>query len=148
MKLDDALAGVAHLGLDTAPFIYFVEQHPKYLAVVREVFRRVARGILIGHTSAVSLAEVLVQPLSQGNLALERQYRAVLLGSANLAVVPIGLGAVVAAAGLRARYRLHLLDAFQIAVALEQGCEAFLTNDLGLKRVTDLRILVLDELEL
>ncbi len=37
-------------------------------------------------------------------------------------------------------------DALQVAVALEAGCEAFLTNDAALKRVTALRILVLDEL--
>jgi predicted nucleic acid-binding protein len=41
-----------------------------------------------------------------------------------------------------------LTDALQIAVALEAGCEAFLTNDRTLKRVTELRVLVLDELEL
>ena len=52
------------------------------------------------------------------------------------------------AAGFRARYHLLLPDALQIAVALEAGCEAFLTNDLTLKRVTDLRVLVLDELKL
>jgi len=43
---------------------------------------------------------------------------------------------------------LHLPDAFQIAVAIREGCEAFLTNDRRLTRVTDLRVLVLDDLEL
>jgi hypothetical protein len=28
------------------------------------------------------------------------------------------------------------------------GCEAFLTNDQGIKPVTDIRVLILDELEL
>jgi predicted nucleic acid-binding protein len=42
---------------------------------------------------------------------------------------------------------LRLPDALQIAVALEAGCEAFLTNDLTLKRVVELRVLVLDDLE-
>jgi hypothetical protein len=35
----------------------------------------------------------------------------------------------------------------KVAAALAAGCNAFLTNDLGLKRVTELPILVLDELE-
>jgi len=35
-----------------------------------------------------------------------------------------------------------------IAGALSAGCEAFLTNDADLRRVTELRVLVLDELEL
>ena len=52
------------------------------------------------------------------------------------------------AAELRARYNLTLPDALQMAVALESGCDAFLTNDSGFKRVTELRGLILDELRL
>ena len=52
------------------------------------------------------------------------------------------------AAELRAAYRLLTPDALQLTVALEAGCEALLTNDRTLKRVTELRVLVLDELEL
>ncbi len=60
----------------------------------------------------------------------------------------ISVAAAERAAALRARYHLRLPDALQIAVALEAGCEAFLTNDRALKRVAELRVLVLDELEL
>jgi predicted nucleic acid-binding protein len=34
-----------------------------------------------------------------------------------------------------------------IAVAIEAGCQAFLTNDALLRRVGELRILVLEDLE-
>jgi hypothetical protein len=37
-------------------------------------------------------------------------------------------------------------DAFPIAAALAAGCDAFLTNDAALKRVSELRVLVLEEL--
>ncbi|MFB2977929.1 type II toxin-antitoxin system VapC family toxin [Microseira sp. BLCC-F43] len=47
---------------------------------------------------------------------------------------------------IRSRYNLQLPDAFQIAIALAANCEAFLTNDVILRRVTELRVLVLDEL--
>jgi predicted nucleic acid-binding protein len=43
---------------------------------------------------------------------------------------------------------MRLPDAFQLAVAIEERCEAFLTNDRRLARVTDLRVLVLDDIEL
>jgi predicted nucleic acid-binding protein len=39
-------------------------------------------------------------------------------------------------------------DALQIATAVESGCEGFLTNDLTIKRIQEIKILVLDELEL
>jgi len=51
-------------------------------------------------------------------------------------------------AELRARHNLRTPDALQIAAALVTGCQAFLTNDGSLKRVTDLSVLVLDELSL
>jgi predicted nucleic acid-binding protein len=72
----------------------------------------------------------------------------VLLRSREFHVLGLSTAAAERAADLRARYRLLTPDALQIAVALEAGCEAFLTNDLMLKRVTELRVLVLDELEL
>ena len=51
------------------------------------------------------------------------------------------------AADLRARYRLLLPDALQVAVALKEGCQAFLTNDRRLERVMELRSRMLDGLE-
>jgi hypothetical protein len=36
----------------------------------------------------------------------------------------------------------------QLAVALRTGCEAILTNDLGLRRVAELRSIIVGELEL
>lgn len=52
------------------------------------------------------------------------------------------------AAELRARYNLSLTDAFQVAVAIASGCDTFLTNDIALKRVIELGVLVLAEMEL
>ena len=53
-----------------------------------------------------------------------------------------------AAAELRARYNLRMPDALHVAAALSTSCDALLTNDARLKRVQELPILVLDELEL
>lgn len=52
------------------------------------------------------------------------------------------------AAALRVRYRLRTPDALQIATALEAGCQALLCNDTELRRISELRVLVLDDLEL
>jgi predicted nucleic acid-binding protein len=69
-------------------------------------------------------------------------------GSNNITFRPIidqNMG--LQAAQIRARYNLELPDAFQIVVALAAGCEALLTNDATFRRVTELRVLVLDDLE-
>lgn len=148
MKLGDALRGVVLLAVDTAPIIYFIEAHPRYNALVTEVFQRIADGTYEGITSVISLGEVLVQPLRHGDERLQRQYRDVLLGSAGFHTRPIDAAMAERAAELRARYGVRLPDALQVAVALQEGCQAFLTNDLRLRRITELPVLVLDELEL
>jgi predicted nucleic acid-binding protein len=147
MKLDDALVGVARLGIDTAPIIYFIEAHHRYEAIVTPIFKLVADGRLIGITSAITLTEVLVQPFMSANVRLQQEYRDILLYSPNFEVVPIDLDVAERAADLRARYGLRTPDALQIAAALSSGCEAFVTNDSKLQRVSELRILVLDNLE-
>ena len=92
--------------------------------------------------------EVLVQPIQQGETQLAHDYSDLPLHHPNLSVVPIGIAIAERAAHLRAQYRLRTPDALQIAVALEARCQAFLTNDTALQRVTELRVLVLEQLGL
>ena len=148
MKLDDALSGVAKLGLDTPPVIYFIEAHPQYDALVTEVFERISNGKVEGITSVITLTEVLIHPLRRGNLRLQKEYRDLLIHTADFQTLAIDIYIAETAAGLRYRYNLRTPDAMQIAAALSVGCEAFLTNDAALQRVTELRVLVLSQLEL
>ena len=146
-RIGDALAGVSALGLDTSPFIYFMEWHPVHGPVAEEVFRRIDSGSLQGCTSVVTLTEVLVKPKQLGQHNLEQSYRNFLLRSRHLTLAPIDTVLAERAADLRARYSVRTPDAFQLAAALVAGCQAFLTNDGGLCRVQDLQVLVLNELE-
>jgi predicted nucleic acid-binding protein len=91
---------------------------------------------------------VLIQPLRQSNVVLQQDYRDLLLHSANFQTLSITPEFAERGAELRARYNLRTPDALQVASGLVAGCEAFLTNDRGLQRVTELRVLVLDDLEL
>jgi predicted nucleic acid-binding protein len=96
----------------------------------------------------VTLTEVLTQPIKQGNKVVEKAYRAILSGSGNFTLVPITADIAERAAELRAQYNLKTPDALQVATAIVTNCDAFVTNDLGIKRVKEVRILLLDELEL
>ena len=95
----------------------------------------------------VTLTEVLTQPKQKGNTTVEQEYRDLLLYSRNFKLLPIEADIAERAADLRARYHLRTPDALQIAAALIAGCQAFLTNDPPLKRVIELRVLVLDDLK-
>ena len=145
--LASALANVSRIGLDTAPIIYYIEEHPLYLAVVAPVFAMIDTGSLRAVTSTVAVAEVSVMPLRLNRPDLQSQYLDLLLHSANFDTRVIDAELAQAGAALRARYNIRLPDALQIAAALAAGCEAFLANDEGLKRVNEISVLIVSDLE-
>ncbi|MGI8689309.1 MAG: type II toxin-antitoxin system VapC family toxin [Thermomicrobiales bacterium] len=145
--LDAALVGMTALGFDIASLIYFIERHPDYGVLMREVFRRVDTGTIAGYTSTITVTEILTKPYQVQDDVLAHRYRTLLLRSRNFTVVPIDAVIADRAAEIRARYRLRTPDALQLATAIQAGCEAFLTNDHALRRVVDIRVLILDELE-
>jgi predicted nucleic acid-binding protein len=144
---DDALEGVVKLGIDTAPLIYFVEAHPACDIAITQVFRRIQSGEITGMTSVITLVEVLTQPLRKGKPELQEQYRSLLSGSAHFELVVIDAAIAEQAAMLRARYGLRTPDALQIATAISTNCQAFLTNDSHLRRVTELRVITMEDLQ-
>lgn len=148
MKLPDALRGIRQMAFDTPPLIYFVERHPDYFDRILFIMRYVNEGLIDGVSATIALTEVLVQPLKAGDNALAQQYEAVLSNSRNFRLEPITTKIARRAADLRTRYNLRTPDALHVATAVDTGCDAFLTNDTGIKRVTELPILILDELEL
>lgn len=147
-KVTDALSGVYRLGFDTAPIIYFIEAHPTYDALVTRIFHLISSGVLNGLASTVGLTEVLVLPLRLQHEELAQRYRNLLLNSHNFHTLDITPAIAERAADLRARYNLRTPDALHVATAIEAGCQAFLTNDSALKRVSEIKVLLLDELEL
>jgi predicted nucleic acid-binding protein len=146
VTVNDALARVSRLGVDTAPLVYYVEDHPAYADRVEAVFRRAASNGIYLCSTVVTLTEVLVVPKRAGRADLETAYRDLLLNNDNFALLSVDVAVAERAADLRARYSLKTPDAIQVATALENGCQAFLTNDAGLRRVADIRTLVLGEL--
>jgi len=111
INIADSLSEVTKLGFDTAPVIYFVEEHPRYDALVTTVFERVEAGQLAGVTSTITLVEGLVLPIRQNDLPLAQKYRDLLLGSEHFEVMSIDAPASEIAARLRAEYALRTPDA-------------------------------------
>jgi predicted nucleic acid-binding protein len=148
MKVTDSLQGVTRLFLDTAPVIYYIENHPQYFSVVERIFDRIDNSFLIAVTSPITLSECLVIPYRLGQPQIQQLFINQLVNGNNTQFRQIDSDIAQPAAELRSRYNLSLLDAYQVAIAIEDSCEAFLTNDIALKRVTELRVLVIDELDL
>jgi predicted nucleic acid-binding protein len=147
VKISVALQGVARLFLDTAPVINYVERHPTFAAVADEVFDRIDAASLHAVTSPITLAECLVAPIRLGLTQVQQNFADLIVSGANVTFIPLDAAVARRAAELRVNYNLTLADALQVAAALAAGCDALLTNDLSLKRVREIPVLVLSELE-
>jgi len=140
LGLVDELRGLK-ICMDTAPFIYFIEKHPKYLDLVRPVFIEIDGGQI----EAITLLEVLVHPFKTRNEMLAEKYREILLHSEGLTTFEILHEISEMSSKLRARYSIKTPDAIQVSVRVLYGASKFLTNDPDLKRVDGIEVLVLDD---
>ena len=66
--------GDGQLALDTVAFIYFIEEHPRFLPVLDPVFAAIDEGRLPAFASSLTLLEVLVIPYRAGNVPLAERY--------------------------------------------------------------------------
>jgi len=134
------------IALDTAPLIYFLEEHPTYLPLVAPVFEKLDAGEIRMVTSVITLTEVLVKPLRSNETDLAEEYKNILLNVEGLTTVAVSFAIAEQAAQLRSQYSLRTPDAIQIATALQCGATAWLTNDVRWPGLPNLSLLILDEI--
>jgi predicted nucleic acid-binding protein len=139
--------GRGRIGVDTAIFIYFMEENPRFLPLVEPLFEEVADGRRELVTSALTLLEVLVVPYRAQNAGLAERYEELLTGSRGIAVMDLSRDQLRTAAQLRAATGVKTPDALQLAAALSTGCVAFVTNDRRIPLIRGLRVLQLRDYE-
>ena len=143
--LELALSAHTLIGVDTAPFIYLWEKHPRYFSLSEILFRYFKRPGVEGLTSIITLIEVCVHPQREGRDDLVRTYERALLFSQQVQTLPIDAAIARRATALRARYGIRVPDALQIGAALEGGATLFVTNDRRLCKVQDVEVLVFED---
>lgn len=142
MGLIDDL-GTGRVGVDTAVFIYFIEQTAIWMPIITPLFRAADMGHREIVTSAVTLLEVLVVPYRADNDSLAARYEALLTRSRGIRLVDVTRDLLRRAAQLRARFGVRTPDALQLSAALETGCAAFVTNGRRLPVISGLRVVQL-----
>lgn len=138
------LVGAGPVALDTCVFIYFMEDHWRYAGPLAELFTAIDAGSLQAVTSGVTLLEVLVAPLREGNLALADDYEHILTRSGGLLLRSLDRSLLRAAAQIRATTGVRVPDALQLAAGVASRCTAFLTNDRRLPELGGMRVLQLE----
>ncbi len=126
--------------IDTNPIIYILEDNPLG-APFRSIFEALDRGRIRALVTPITVAEVVTGPLRAKREALAERYRRTITQSPGWGLREIDADIAVLAARLRLRHALKLPDAFQLAVALEEGCSALVTHDRDFGTVSDLLVL-------
>lgn len=145
MKMLKVCKGISKIGIDSVAFIYYIEDKNPYSEQCQEVFLQIEAGHIVGFSSTLALTEVLTHPLRENDLHTIQAYRTLLLGAPGMNLIAIDVPIAEKAAELRAKYLIKTPDALQLATAILSGCDAFLTNDKGLRRVSELLIIILDD---
>ena len=136
--------GPGRTALDTALFIYYIEENAAYLPLVAPLFEDAAAGRRELVTSSLTLLEVLVVPFRAGRAELAERYEAYLTRSGGLRLVELDRPLLRTAARLRALHpALRTPDALQVAAALSAGCSSFVTNDRDLPAIRGLTVMKL-----
>ena len=129
---------------DTSPFIYLIENHPDFFEKTETFILELATNFASFHTSVLTETEFSIQPIKLGKSELIDDYEQMLV-EMEFKVYDIDIPIAKRAAHLRVKYNLKTVDALQVATALEHKCTILLTNDIPLKRVTEINVVVVSE---
>ncbi|MCP4398628.1 MAG: type II toxin-antitoxin system VapC family toxin [bacterium] len=146
MTLSAELTRCSTIFIDTAPIIYYIEAHSQFGPLAKEVVYAFQSGIVIAYSSVITLVEVLPKPVETGNTPLADKFTAFLKYGKNITLLDVTADIAEYAGKLRGKYRsIRAMDAIQLAVAMQMGVDAFITNDVKLKSVTELHSIVLKD---
>jgi len=140
------LKGKRGVVIDTMVLIYLFEAHPAYADLCESLVERMDQGFFSGVVTPITAAEILVKPLTQKRLSIADRYRMAIRSLPNVVLARIDEEIAFMAGALRAKYRLPLPDMLQVAVALSFPARTLITNDRALRKVKEVRVLLLDEL--
>lgn len=127
---------------DTNLFIYLFESHGPLSKTTAELRKRMLiRGDQL-LTSTLTLGEVLVKPLENGDMILCSRYESGIPAAA--LILPLDIAAAKIYASLRSDRSLRAPDAIQLACAAAAGVDLFVTNDARLqsKHVNGIQFIV------
>jgi predicted nucleic acid-binding protein len=145
MGILDAIQGT-RVYLDTNIWIYALEGYPAFVQDLTQLFQSIEQGNLSVVTSELSLAEALVKPFQNHDLAQQTNYKQLISNSHNLTVIPVSRQVLIEAAQLRASINIKLPDAIHAATALLTQCSTFLTNDQRFQSVPGLSVILLSQI--
>ena len=124
--------------IDTAPFIYYLEQNPLYFEKTKSIFEKCLKTHTPMITSVITIQEYLIYPYMHNDNHLVKNFYS-FLTICNIGIIDITRPIAEKAAKIRAELQsIKGMDALQLACAVTSHCSTFLTNDIHLCRYNKL----------
>ncbi|MFC1712984.1 type II toxin-antitoxin system VapC family toxin [Candidatus Poribacteria bacterium] len=121
--------------LDSALMIYHLEDIKPYSMLTTEVFTALAQGTLEAVLSTISITELLKKPFKEGRDNQIAVFEMFISSLPQTRLIVPTYTIAKQAARLRGQYGLRTPDAILFSTAQTEGCDAFLTNDIRLKKL-------------
>ena len=133
--------------IDTAPFIYYLENSSLYMGMVKKFFTKCIEENIQIVTASITIEEYLVFPYSSGKMELADNFKK-FIEYMNIEIVDINSEIAEQGAKIRSQYKnFKAMDALQIATAIASGCDMFFTNDKQLRQEKELPCMTMEDLE-
>ncbi len=128
---------------DTAPLIYLVEKNDFFYDKCKEILVSLIQGKTEIFTSTITITEFGTVPYREKKENVIVDFEK-LLKFARFNIENITYGIAEIAYKLRAKYQfLRTPDALQLATALYNNCNKFITNDKKLKQITEIEVVLI-----
>ncbi len=130
--------------LDTVAIIYSIERFPEYATLLDPMWQKLLSGEISIVTSELAVLETLVMLIRQANTELIRRYET-LLFSSEISLIPITRSIFKTAGTIRAENNIKTPDSIHAATSISNGCDFFITNDGGFRKISGLPTLILKD---
>ncbi|TYQ15369.1 UNVERIFIED_CONTAM: putative nucleic acid-binding protein [Acetivibrio alkalicellulosi] len=132
--------------IDTAPIIYFIEEHPLFSSFPTTLFEKMENDKIEVVTSTLTLTEVLTMPYKLERTDIAEIYKDFFFNSKGFTIWDLTADISEIAAKIRAEFGFKTPDAIQLATFQYLNCDFFVTNDIQLKRYNKNAVIVLSDL--
>jgi len=131
--------------IDTQIFIYLFESNKYYIEVVEKLFNILIFNKISICTSAITLSEILRSPKVQNNKRLRDKIKNSLFTLSKIKIIDFYKSISEYSAFLGNKYNLNFQDSVHLTTAILEDCDTFITNDRVLKKVKEIKLIIISE---
>lgn len=139
-RFSDLVRDAERVHLDARVLAYHLLGRDPEVELTRDLFRGIRDGEVRAQSSSMALYQLLAEPYRRSEPELAEEAEKMLTGLRGLDLVAVTAPLSGQAARVRARLGTDPATSVQIATAVTEGADLFLTDGSGLRRVAGVRV--------